>query len=402
MLTQFAVAHAKPKEKPYKLSDGFGLHLLVTTAGAKQWRFRYRFAGKENMLGFGSFPEVSIIDAREQREAARKILRQGQDPAAQRKQEKLAKATAAGNTFGAVAAEYIHSLRQLHRGERTIEKADWLLNRVAAPLSKRPITEITPAEILALLKKLEKAGKRATAKTLRGAIGSVFRFAIAHLKASADPTAALKGALLQPLVKHRAAITDETELGGLLRDIEDYNGWEPLKDALQFLALTMTRPGDVRFMTRQEVIFPRAIWRIPAERMTMRRQFDVPLSNQALEILRRVWRYSEGFDLVFPSPRSRQKALSENTFVATLRRMGYSKQEMSAHGFRSSASTILNERRMADPEVIEHALAHEDEDEVRAAYNRSTYWPQRVKLMQEWADLMDEFRSAAINNRTAA
>jgi integrase len=385
MLTQLAIQNAKPREKPYKLSDGFGLHLLVTTTGTKLWRFRYRFARRENMLGFGPFPEVSIIEARDQREAARKLLRQGIDPGAQRKHDRLVQAASADNTFGAVGKEYLEFLRQQGRGATTLAKNEWLLLRVAAPLLKRPITEVTSAELLTLLKRVEKEGKRATARTLRGAIGSVFRYAISHLRATSDPTAALKGSLLKQVVQHRAAITDEQELGRLMRSIETYEGWPTLRAALQFLPLTMTRPGDVRFMTRQEVIFPRSIWRIPAERMKMRRPHDVPLSTQALEVLRQAWSFSEGGELVFPAMRSKRKPLSENAFNSALRRMGYPKEQMTAHGFRSSASTILNERRF-DPEVIEAALAHEDEDEVRAAYNRSTYWPQRVTLMQDWAD----------------
>ena len=264
----------------------------------------------------------------------------------------------------------------------------------------RPITAITPAEILVLLQRIEKTGRRETARRLRGTIGSVFRLAIVTLRATNDPTFALRGALLRPNVQHRAAITDERELGALMRSIDEYDGWPTLRAALQLVALTMMRPGDVRHMCRSEIVFPKAVWHIPAERMKMRRPHDVPLSDQALTVLRGIWELSDG-QLVLPSIRSFSKPLSENALNSALRRMGYAQDEMTAHGFRSSASTILNERG-CDPDVIEAALAHEDEDNVRRAYNRAKYWPQRVKLLQEWADLLDEFKSKTSAGRTAA
>ena len=266
-------------------------------------------------------------------------------------------------------------------------------------LYPRPIAEVKPAEILVILKRIEKTGRRDTARRLRGTIGSVYRFAIANLKAETDPTYALRGALLQPNVQHRAAITDEKQLGALMRSIDEYDGWPTLRAALLLLPITMTRPGDVRHMRRSEISFPKATWRIPAERMKMRRPHDVPLSRQALAVLREIWDASLG-DLVLPSIRSNAKPLSENAMNSALRRMGYTGSEMTAHGFRASASTILNERGF-DDDVIEAALAHQDEDEIRRAYNRATYWTQRVKLMQEWADLLDQFRVDSMSRNVA-
>lgn len=394
-LALFSIEKAKPKGRPYKLSDGNGLHLLVQPNGSRLWRLRYRFGGKQNMIGLGAFPVVSLAAARSKRDEARRQIAEGMDPSRQRQLEKIASATAARNTFGTIAREYLNRLRESGRTETTIDKNRWLLEDLASVLAKRPITEITPAEILLILKRIEKTGRRDTARRLRGVLGAVFRFAIVTLRAKDDPTYALRGALLAPQVTHRAAITDEQQLGALLRSIDDYDGWPTLRAALQLLALTMTRPGDVRHMRRSEVIFAKALWRIPAERMKMRRPHDVPLSRQALNVIREVWDLSNGRDaLIFPSIRSAVKPLSENAFNAALRRMGYTKDEVTAHGFRSSASTILNERGF-DKDVIEAALAHLDQDGVRRAYNRAAYLPERIRLMQAWADLIDEFEVEA-------
>lgn len=400
LLTLFSIEKAKPKEKPYKLSDGNGLHLLVQSNGSKLWRLRYRFAGKQNMMSLGSFPEVSLAAARKKRDEARQLIAEGTDPSQQKRLDKLAANAAAKNTFGAVAAEYLEKLQEEGKAESTIEKNRWLLEDLAAPLAKRPIAEITSAEILDLLKRIEKTGRRHTARRLRGTLGTVFRYGIVTLRTANDPTFALRGALLTPVVKHRAAITDDLQFGALMRTIDEYDGWPTLRAALQFLALTMTRPGDVRHMRRSEVIFPKALWRIPAERMKMRRPHDVPLSDQALRVLRSVWSTSAS-ELVFSSIRTNRRPLSENALNSALRRMGYSKDEMTAHGFRSSASTILNERGF-NPDVIEAALAHQDEDDVRRAYNRATYLPERVKLMQDWANLVDQLKRQPRKTRSVA
>ena len=391
MLTALAIENAKPRDKPYKLSDGNGLHLLIA-GSSKLWRFRYQFDRKERMISFGAFPEISLAAARSKCLEARKLLADGKDPSQQRKLDKLTAATAANNTFGAIAQERIKTLEESGAAEATLIKNRWLLLDLAAPLTDRPISEITPAEILVILKRLETSGRRETARRLRGVIGAVFRLAVATLRASTDPTYALKGALAAPVVTHRAAITDERQLGALMASIDCYEGWPTLKAAMQLLALTMVRPGEVRFMRRNEIIWPKAKWQIPAERMKMRRPFDVPLSTQALNILRGIWEASEGDRLVFPSIRSTTKPLSENAMNSALRRMGYTSEEMCAHGFRSAASTILNERGF-DPQVIEAALAHEDDNKVRSAYNRATYWPERIKLLQDWADLLDQFKA---------
>jgi len=395
-----AVQNAKPRENFYVLTDGNSLHLLVKPNGSKLWRLRYRFGGKQNMLSLGSFPEISLPDARAKRDDARKLLANGVDPSRQKKLDKITAKSAANNTFGAIAEEHLKNQEESGTAASTMVKNRWYLQDLAAPLTNLPITEITPAEILGLLKKIEKSGRRETARKVRGAIGSVFRLAITTLRATNDPTFPLRRALLKPNVQHRPAITDEAKLGALMVSIDEYDGWPTIRAALLLTALTMTRPGEIRFMRRSEIIWPKATWRIPAERMKMRRPHDVPLSTQALAILREIWPLSEGHELVLPSIRSPRKALSENAMNSALRRMGYTKEEVCSHGFRSSASTILNERGY-ESDVVEAALAHQDEDEVRAVYNRAKYWPQRIKLLQEWADLLDEFRRLSAT-RTAA
>jgi integrase len=394
MLSQLAITGAAPKERPYKLSDGQGLHLLVKPNGRKLWRFRYRFMAVEKMLALGAYPDVSLAGARKRRDDAKKVLAEGQDPSEQKRLDRAAAEVVARNTFGAVASDYIAKLIAEGAAAATVSKNRWLLEDLAAPLSKRPISAITPAEVLVLLQRIEKTGRRETAHRLRGIIGSVFRLAVATLRASNDPTHALRGALLKRTVNHRAAIIDERELGALMRSIDAYDGWPTIRAALQLLALTMTRPGDVRLMRRPEIIFATALWRIPAERMKMRRPHDVPLSQQAVAALRDVWELFPESDFVLPSIRSCKRPISENGLNAALRRMGYDSETMCAHGFRSSASTILNERGF-NADVIEAALAHEDEDTVRRAYNRSTYFERRIALMQEWADLLDELKKPA-------
>ncbi len=400
-LTQFAIVNAAPAQKSYKISDGGGLSLLIEPNGSKLWRFRYFFSGRENMMTLGSFPTVPLAEARRKRDEAKKLLAAGISPSQQKKAEKTAATSGAQNTFGLIAAEYIANLEANRVAETTLGKNRWLLERLAAPLTDRPITEITPHELLNILKRIEKSGRRESAKRLRGVIGAVFRYAVVTLRATTDPTAALRGALLRPIVKHRAAIIDETQVGALMRSIDEFDGWPTLRAALLLTALTMARPGDIRGMQRSEINFQKSLWRIPAERMKMRRPHDVPLSKQAVKVLKEIWPLSDHGALVLPAIRSPNRMLSENAMNSALRRMGYTKEEMTAHGFRSTASTILNERGFSS-DVIEAALAHQDDDPVRRAYNRATYLADRTKLMQEWADLLDNFRKQSVAPLRAA
>ncbi len=389
-LSEFAVKKAKPLDKPYKLSDGAGLYLHVQPNGSKLWRLKYRYLGKEKLLSFGPYPLVTIAEARKKRDEAKKLLLDNIDPGAKKKQDRLDAGAKQELTFGLLADEYLERQREKGAAPPTMKKTTWLLKSLAEPLAERPIEEITPAEVLTLLQRIEKSGRRETARRLRGTISGVFRFAIVTLRAKDDPTVPLHGALLPPIVEGRAAITDEGELGKLLSAITEYDGWPTIRAGLQFLMLTCVRPGEVRGAKREEFNLDKAVWSIPAERMKMRAPHDVPLSRQALAVIEDIWPMSEGGELVFPSVRTIHRPLSDNAFNSALRRMGYTKDEVTAHGFRVSASSILNARGY-DPDVIEAVLAHQDRNAIRRAYNRATYWVQRVQLMQEWGDLLHRF-----------
>ncbi len=391
-LSDFALKSAKPRDKAYRLADGDSLYLLVQPNGSKLWQLRYRFLDKENILSLGKYPAVALADARRKRDDAKRLIANGTNPNTQKRLDKIAAVTAARTTFGLIAEEYIEKLEAQDAAASTLSKTKWLLQDLGKPLEDRPIKEITPSEILQLLQKIEKSGRRETARRLRGTIGTVFRHAIVTLRADTDPTYALHGALLAPKVVGRAAITDEKAFGALLASIDQYDGWPTITAALKFLTLTCVRPGEVRRAARSEFDRDKAVWRIPAERMKMRAPHDVPLSRQALAVLEDIWLLSENTELVFPSIRSPRRPLSEAAFNAALRRMGYGKEEVTAHGFRVTASTILNQRGY-EPDVIEAVLAHQDKNAIRRTYNRSSYWEQRVKLMQDWADLLDGFKA---------
>ena len=392
-LSETACRTAKGKEREYKLSDGGGLYLLVKPSGARLWNQAYRFAGKQKKLSHGGYPIVSLADARERREEAKRLLAAGIDPAANKKANKLAAVISAENTFASIAHEFLRRLEDGGAAPATVNKNRWMLVDLVGPmLGLRPVAEISSAELLVLLRAVEDSGRRETARRMRSVIGAVFRLAIATLRATSDPTQVLRGALKAPQVKHRAAITDETKLGALLASIDDYDGWRTLRCALQFIALTFARPGEVRGATWDEVDIENATWRIGAKRTKMRRVHEVPLSRQALEVLAETRQVARQSKLVFPSIRSSARPLSENAMNSALRRLGFKQEEMTAHGFRSSASSILNERGFRS-DVIEAALGHQDQNDIRRAYNRASYWPERVDLMQWWADQLDTLKA---------
>jgi integrase len=391
-LSEFKIRKAKPAAKPYKLYDGFGLFLLVNPSGSKLWRQRYRYLGRENLLTHGAYPLITLAKARQRRDEVRRQLAEGNDPAAKRKMERIAAETLARTTFKLVAEEHVQSLEERGLAPATVRKARWYLLDLASPIHKRPIGEINAAELLYLLKSIERSGRRETAKKMRSAISAVFRLAVVTLRANSDPTSILRNALTPPRVVGRAAITDEQRFGEMLRSFEEYTGWPVIVAAMKFQILTLTRPGETRGAKKREFDIQRQIWTVPPERMKMRREHQVPLSRQAMEIVKAQWPAIDGVELLFPSLVSSRKWLSENAFNSALRRMGYAKDEVTAHGFRVTASTILNSRGY-DPDVVEAALAHQDRNAIRRTYNRATYWEQRVNLMQNWADLLDELRS---------
>jgi integrase len=390
MLTDIRVRSAKPSKVPFKLSDGGGLHLLIQPHGSKLWRLAYRFAGKQKTLALGVYPTVTLQEARQRRDAAKRLLVKGIDPSTRRRLDK--NATGIGNTFKAVAEEVLSKLENEGRADVTLAKNRWLLAFAYPLLGDRPVGEITAPELLVVLRAVEARGRYETARRLRSTCGSVFRYAIATGRAERDPSADLRGALTSPKVKHRAGIVDPTAIGALLRAIEGYDG-HLTKAALTLGALTFVRPGELRRAEWSEFDLNAGEWRISAEKMKMRRPHRVPLSRQALAVLRDLQGITGTSRWLFPSVRSASRPMSENTLNAALRRLGYGPDEMTAHGFQSMAATRLNEMGCWNPDAIERQLAHQEANDVRRAYTHAAeYWTERVKMMQAWADYLDELR----------
>jgi integrase len=343
-------------------------------------------------LSFGGYPEVSLKDARTRRDEAKALVTQGIDPSQKRKLDKLSHAASMATTFAGIAEEYLEKQRRDGRSERTLEKGRWLLALARPALWDRPIAEIRAPEILAVLKKLEAKGHLESAKRVRGICGSVIRYAIVTARAENDPTQGLRGAISMPKPEHRAAILDPIALGGFLRALDGFEGQPVTRAALQLLPLVFTRPGELRLAEWQEFDLKAAIWTIPASRTKMRREHRVPLAPQAMLIMRDLHALTGGGRLVFPSLRSPQRPLSENTLNACYRRLGYGKDEVTAHGFRATASTLLNESGRFSADAIERALAHQDPDAVRRAYHRGAYWTERVEMAVWWADFLDKLK----------
>jgi len=392
-LTDTAVRSAKPKEKPYKVTDAQGLYLLVNPKGSKLWRVKYRMNGVERKLSLGSYPEITLAEARAARDAARKQLAHAVDPNIAKRQARIEASVRASNSFASVAEDLIEKKGKEGLAQATLEKQRWLLKLLGADFGKRPVADITPQELLHELKKHERRGRLETTKQLRSFASRVFRFAAATARAERDPAQLLMGALISPTVKHFAAITDPIEFGALLRAIEDYQGDPSVMFALKLTPHVFQRPGEIRQMEWAEVNFDKAVWIIPEGKMKMRQPHSVPLSKQALAILTEMKGLSGSGRYVFPSVRTRARPISDNTVNAALRRMGYSKEQMTAHGFRTSASSLLNESGKWNPDAIERALAHMVAGAIRRIYNQSAYWPERIEMAQWWSDFLDEMRA---------
>lgn len=395
-LTDTAIRNAKPREKPFKLGDGGGLFLLVQPSGSKLWRLKYRISGKEKKLAIGPYPAITLIDARKRRDAARELMLAGKDPSREKQRAKARAAVETGNTFRLIAGEYCDHRKndgQKPWAPRTQQKADFLLAQLLPDLGDLPIGEIEPADILAAVRKAERKGNHETAKRALQMSSAIFRYAVSTARLKSDPTRDLRSALGAPAVKHFAAILDPVKFGGLLRAIDEYDGHISTRLALQLAPLVFVRPGELRHAKWEHVDVEAAVWSIPAELTKMRKPHHVPISRQASEIFAAAKRLTEreaGY--VFPSIRSSARPMSENTLNGALRRLGYSKDEMTSHGFRATASTLLNESGKWSPDAIERALAHGDADQVRAAYNRGAYWQERVAMAQWWADYLDTLR----------
>ncbi len=389
-LSEARVRAAKPREKAYKLFDTLGLYMKIEPAGGRLWRFRYRVSGVEKLLSFGSYPEIPLKRAREKRDEARRLLADGIDPSLQRKAVKAAQA----DTFAAIALEWLE-LQRKKFATATFEKAEWTFKDLVNPfIGLRPVAEITAPELLTMLRRLEARGRHETAHRTKQRCSQVFRYAIATGRATRDPSADLRGALAPIVAKNHAAIVEPVKIGQLLRAIDGYHGHPPTQAALKLAPLVFVRPGELRKAEWAEFDLDSGEWRIPASRMKLREQHIVPLTQQSVAILREIHTVTGHGRYVFPSPRGPDRPMSENAITAALRRMGYAGEEMTWHGFRTIASTCLNEQGW-NPDLIELQLAHAERNDVRGAYNRAQRLVDRRKMMQAWADYLEALRSLA-------
>lgn len=391
MLTDIALRKIKAGERPYKLYDCGGLLLIVNPNGSLWWRLKYRFGGKERGISLGVYPEVTLKRARERRDEARQMLSDGLDPSKKRRADKLS----AGITFELVAREWLG----LHAGKlspATMAKARWMLETFVCPkLGARPVGSISAPELLAVVRELEGRGLHETAKRTKQRVGQVLRYAIATGRAERDVSADLRGALVSFTPKNHAAITEPSRVGELLRAIDGFTGQATTRAALRIAPIVFVRPGELRAAEWPEFDLDaeEPLWRIPASRMKMREAHLVPLSQQATVILRDLRGLTGSGRFIFPAIGRKERPLSENTMNAALRRLGYGHDEMTSHGFRTIASTLLNERGFA-PDLIELQLAHKERNAVRAAYNKAQRLTERRAMMQSWADYLDTLKTS--------
>ena len=395
-LTDTFIKTIKPSGKPAgdKHSDAGGLYLHVKAAG-KYWRLAYRLHGKQKTLALGVYPEVTLAQARKARDAAKAELAQGVDPSTAKREAKAAKAAEAENTFEAVARNWLEKTAA-NRAAITQEKVSaWLKNDVFPAIGKMPIVTIGPRDVLAMVRKIEARGAIDSAHRIKQVCGQVFRFAVATGLAERDVTADLKGALAAVPKRHFPAITDPAKVGELLRAIYAYTGHPCTVAAMKLAPMLFVRPGELRTAEWAEIDLEAAEWRIPGDKMKMGVDHIVPLSAQALAILREIHPITGHGQYVFPSMRTGERPMSENTLNACLRGMGYSQQEHTAHGFRATARTLLDEVMGERVDLIEHQLAHAVKDPNGRAYNRTAHLPARRAMMQRWADYLDQLRQGA-------
>jgi integrase len=402
-LTNLQIQNARPTDRVAQYTDDRGLYLEVHPSGSKLWRYKYRYMGKQKRLAIGRYPDVGLAEARKRRDDARKQLDDGIDPLAKRKRDKLVAAFNAANTFGEIAKEYIDKQVAQGQADATTQKANWLLEQLE-PIAAYPVVDIKPIDLLAALKRIEAKGKYETTRRCRSFAGRVFRYAVATGRGESDPSAILRGALVVPKVKHHAAILDPKPMGELLRAIDAYSGHKITRLAMQVSPHVMARPGELRMAEWSEFDIEHAVWKIPAERMKMRRPHQIPLSRQVLAYLEELFALTGPNGFVFPAFHTSRRPMSENTVNQAFRRMGYATGEVTAHGLRTTASTLLNESGKWSPDAIERSLAHVDANSVRGVYNRGRYWDERVAMHQWWSDHLDMLRDGAAIlpfNRTA-
>lgn len=397
-LTDIQVKTAKPKEKDYKLTDGNGMFLLVAASGGKRWRLKYRFGGKEKQLALGTYPDISLQEARKKCHEARNLLANGHDPSAAKqalKEVRAEQAELAENTFEVVAREWHKKFSSQWSPGHAVTIMDRLTRDVFPWLGSKPVSEVRPLDLLAILRRVEGRGALETAHRIRTICGQVLRYATATGRAERDFAADLRGALPPTREKHHAALTEPKEVAELLRAIEGFKGTFHVKCALKLAPMLFVRPGELRQMEWSELDLDGAQWNIPAEKMKMKIPHIVPLAKQAVEILRELQPLTGYGRYVFPCHRSPLRPMTNNAVNAALRRMGYTSDEMTGHGFRAMARTILDEVLQVRPDYIEQQLAHAVKDPNGRAYNRTAHLAERKKMMQLWADYLDGLKSGA-------
>lgn len=392
-LTDAQIRSFRAAEKPFKRADAKGLYIEVMPNGSKLWRFKFRVGGKEKRLALGAYPEIKLAEARKRRDEARAKLDRDIDPAMERKRKRLAAKISADDSFEQIANEYIDKMEREGRAPATVSKAHWFLSLLKPAIGQMAISEVDPQFLLAALKKLEAKGNYETAKKTRSFASRVFRYGVATGRAKNDPAAMLNGALITPKAKHYAAILEPSKLGELLRAIDDYSGSPTSKFAMQIAPHVFVRPGELRHAEWEEFDLSQRIWRIPAGKMKARRAHAVPLSDQVVRMLVELRSLTGPKGYVFPAAHTPRRPMSENTINASFRRMGFTKDEVTAHGLRSTASTLLNESGLWNPDAIERALAHGMSDAVRGAYHRGQHWDERVRMAQWWSDELDRLKS---------
>jgi len=397
-LTATAVKQAKPKAKPYKLADGGGLYLHVKTAG-KYWRYKYRFAGKEKLLALGTYPDISLADARKLHQAARENLADGIDPSSHKKTKKSADQSSSANSFEAVALEW--SKTRSKKADSTEKRQRALLEKDLFPfIGSRPIADIDAPELLKTLRKIENRGAIETAHRANRLAGQIFRYAIVTGRSKHNPSIDLKDALTQPIKSHRKSITDPAEVGPLIAAIKNYQATPVVMAALQLSPLFLCRPGELRHLEWAEVNFAEARIELPASKMKTKEPHIIPLASQAIAILKELQPISGRGKYVFPSARGASRPLSDNGVRTALRTLGYTNDQICPHGFRAMGRTILDEVLNFPVDWIEHQIAHSVKDANGRAYNRTKHLPQRHQMMQTWADYLDGLSSG--NNHVMA
>jgi integrase len=391
-LSDAKARNAKPRSKPYKIADGEGLFLVVTPAGGKYWRLKYFIAGKEKLLALGVYPEITLADARERRAQARKVLALGHDPAEAKKEAKRLAILKSDNAFKVIGLEWYEKRKHEWAPSTARAVLSRLERHIFPTLGPRPITDIAPPEVLAVLRVIEEKGLLETARRMMQVCAKIFMYAIATGRADRNPVPDLRGALKTPIIKHRSFLK-ASDLPEYLEKLDAYDGELLTKLALRLLLLTFVRTTELRGAEWPEFDWDKAEWRIPAERMKMKTQHIVPLSSQSIAVLQELKSVSGKHRYVFRNQHNPETYMSENTMLYALYRMGY-QSRATGHGFRSTASTILNDNSFQG-DVIERQLAHDERDAVRAAYNHAQYLPERRRMMQWWADYLDDVPAKA-------